>query len=426
MNAVEFDSVSKNFAIYNDPGDRLKELVTFHRLKLHREFQALTDVSFEVKRGEVFCLLGENGAGKSTALQLVAGIAQPTSGTVTTAGRISALLELGSGFNLEYSGRENVYLNGAVLGFSQREIDARYPLIERFAEIGDFINRPVKTYSSGMVVRLAFAVAIHADPEILLVDEALSVGDVYFRQRCMRKVHEMRARGVTILFVSHSPGDIAAVGDRALWLERGRVRDAGDPARVLAAYLDAMAAKDAVYKRTAVDSMLPTGAWVEGIPNVDRRHGDGRAEIMGVAVLDAQGNPAALLEPAGHALVRISLRANDELRRPIAGFTLRNHLGIDFAGTDTTRQHAALKPMRAGEACTVDFDLQLPDLYPAFFSFSAGICDGRFQPASACDWIENAVTVQVSASGNPVYGYLHLPCRVELNTPLAAMEASLD
>jgi lipopolysaccharide transport system ATP-binding protein len=431
VNAVEFDSVSKSYALYADPGDRLKELLTFHRLKLHQEFWALSDVCFEVKRGEVFCLVGENGSGKSTALQLIAGIAQPTTGTVTTVGRISALLELGSGFDPEFSGRDNVYLNGAVLGFSKREIDARYSLIEHFAEIGEFIDRPVKTYSSGMVVRLAFAVAIHADPEILLVDEALSVGDAYFRQRCMRKVHELRAHGVTILFVSHSPGDVKAVADRALWLERGCVRDIGDPTRVLAAYLDAMAAKDAVYKRIGgavfqdAASSAPR-AWIEGIPNVDRRHGTGRAELMGIAVLDGQGDPATLLEPTARALVRISVRAKDELLHPAIGFTLRNHLGIDFAGTNTSRQHVELRRLRPGDLCTVDFDLELPELYPAFFSFSAGISDGPFEPASACDWIENAVTVQVTASGNPVYGYLHLPCRVELNTPSTVTEASLD
>ena len=192
VNAVEFQGVSKSYAIYDAPGDRLKELLSLNRLKRHKDFWALHDLTFEVKRGETFCIVGENGSGKSTMLQLVAGILQPSSGTVAVNGRVSALLELGAGFNPEFTGRDNVYLNGSILGLSKRQIDERYKDIASFAEIGDFINQPVKTYSSGMVVRLAFAVAINVDPEILLVDEALAVGDIYFRQRCMRKVHELR------------------------------------------------------------------------------------------------------------------------------------------------------------------------------------------------------------------------------------------
>ena len=218
--AIEFSSVSKSYAIYAAPRDHLKELATLNTRAYHTDYWALRDVTFQVRRGETFCIVGENGSGKSTLLQIAAGILQPTSGSALTHGRVAALLELGSGFNPEFSGRENVYLNGAILGFSTREMDQRFPEIEAFAEIGEFTRQPVKTYSSGMVVRLAFSVAIHLDPEILMVDEALSVGDVYFRQRCMRKVHELRRRGTTILFVSHSTGDIKALGDRAMWLER--------------------------------------------------------------------------------------------------------------------------------------------------------------------------------------------------------------
>ena len=247
MHAVQFENVSKSYPIYDKPGDRLKELLTFNRREFHRNFWALHDVSFEVRRGETFCVIGENGSGKSTLLQLVARILQPSSGTVAVEGRVSALLELGAGFNPEFTGRDNVYLNGSIMGLSTREIDARYKDIEEFAEIGDFINRPVKTYSSGMVVRLAFAVAINVDPEILIVDEALAVGDLYFRQRCMRKVHELRARGITILFVSHAMADVKALGDRALWLDKGRVVEVGATDRVAAKYLAAMTEKDSAY-----------------------------------------------------------------------------------------------------------------------------------------------------------------------------------
>ena len=180
---IQFSDVSKCYPIYAAPSDRLKELLTLNRVRYHRDFWALREVSFDIRRGETFCIIGENGSGKSTLLQIVAGILQPTTGTAQTNGRVAALLELGSGFNPEFTGRENVYLNAAILGLSTAEIDSRYGDIEAFAEIGEFINQPVKTYSSGMTVRLAFSVAIHVQPDVLLVDEALAVGDIYFRQR---------------------------------------------------------------------------------------------------------------------------------------------------------------------------------------------------------------------------------------------------
>ena len=426
MNAVEFHGVSKSYPIYETPGDRLKELLSLHRRPYHRDYWALRDLDFEVRRGETFCIIGENGSGKSTLLQLVAGILQPTSGQVRVHGRVSALLELGSGFNPEFTGRENVYLNAAILGFSKKEIDRRYRDIEEFAEIGDFIDQPVKTYSSGMVVRLAFAVAIHVDPEILLVDEALAVGDLYFRQRCMRKVHELRSRGVTILFVSHSTGDVKALGDRTLWLDGGRIRELGDTDKVVARYLAAMVEKDSVYL-TLRRKPVPTGSGgavrapeiVEGIPNIDHRYGDGRAEVIGIAVLDPHGRRLQVIEPLSRIVVRISVRAHEEIPQPIVGFMLRNHLGIDFSGTNTAREGLDLPPMRPGDIYTVDFHLDVPEFYPSEFSFSPAIADGTLSRYTMCDWIDNAIVLQMGHSEGQIYGYLHLPCRVEFNRRLA-------
>ena len=426
MNAVEFQQVSKSYAIYDAPSGRLQELLTFNRLQRHRDFWALRDVSFEVKRGETFCVVGENGSGKSTLLQIVAGILQPTSGSVSMNGRVSALLELGAGFNPEFSGRDNVYLNASILGFNKRQIDRRYPEIEAFAEIGEFIDQPVKTYSSGMAVRLAFAVAIHVDPEILLVDEALAVGDIYFRQRCMRKVHELRARGVTVLFVSHATADVKALGDRVLWLEHGRVVEIGAPDPVISRYLAAMSAKDSTYRRHEVEShhSRPARALrrapeiVETIPNIDHRHGDGRAKIIGVAILDENGFPLHMLEPSSRILVRISVRAEAALRMPNVGFMLRNQLGIDFSGLNTAREGYELEPMQPGDIVTVDFYVDLPELYPASFSFSPAIADGPLDSYAMCDWIDNAITLQMSRSEGEIYGYIHLPCRIEVNAPV--------
>ena len=434
MNAVEFQSVSKSYAIYDRPGNRLTELLSFNRLKRHRDFPALCDISFTIRGGETFCIVGENGSGKSTLLQIVAGILQPSSGQVVVNGRVSALLELGAGFNPEFSGRDNVYLNASILGFTTRQVEQRYRDIESFAEIGEFINQPVKTYSSGMVVRLAFAVAINVDPEILLVDEALAVGDIYFRQRCMRKVQELRARGVTIIYVTHAISDVKAIGDRAMWLDRGRIVDLGNPDKVIARFTAAMTEKDSDYRRlrSAVEtrSTRPPAAGADAIeiadtiPNIDHRHGDGRGEIIGIAVLDERGSPMALLEPSTTICVRVSARAKEPLAMPMIGFMLRNQLGMDFAGTNTSREGLALPAMRAGEIVTVDFYMDLPELYPASFSFSPAIADGTLEEYRMCDWIDNALALEMTRSEQGTYGYIHLPCRVVVN-PSRTMERSL-
>ena len=239
MDAVTVENGSKNYRIYAKPSDRLKELV-FRRRTFHQDFWAVKNVSFRVGKGSTFGVIGENGSGKSTLLQMIAGTVQPTEGKISLNGRVAALLELGAGFNPEFTGRENVFLNASILGLSQEETVRKIPEIERFAEIGRFIDQPVKTYSSGMYVRLAFAVSINADPEILLVDEALSVGDVYFQQRCMRKIRQMKQEGKTILFVSHDMVAVKNLCDTAVWLERGAIKEMGQPDDVVGKYLAAM------------------------------------------------------------------------------------------------------------------------------------------------------------------------------------------
>lgn len=419
MTSVEFQSVSKSYAIYHAPEDRLQELVTLNRWKRHRDSWALCDVSFEVGRGETFCILGENGSGKSALLEIVAGILPPTAVTVAVRGRVAALLQLGAGFNAEFTGHDNVYLNGALLGLTARQIAERYPEIAEFAGIGEFINQPVKTYSSGMVVRLAFAVAIHVDPDVLLVDEALAVGDYGFRQRCLPKVHELRARGVTILFVSHSASGVKAVGDRVLWLDHGRVAGLGEPNRVAADYQAAMADKDSSYRRRHLElgeaGIADAAEAADRIPNIDHRSGDGRAEVVGLAVLNEHGQPLEMLEPGSRILVRISVRANQDVEQPIVGFLQRNQLGLDFSGTNTAREGCSLPPLKAGSVLTVNFSCDLAELYAGSLSFSPMVFDGTLGDSSTCDWIDHAIALQMGRFASEVYGYLHLPCRVEVN-----------
>ena len=254
---ISVSNVTKTYRIWENPANRVfsslwramanlgpldsrwNSAVSRKATRLYRDFNALHHVSMEVRKGESIGIIGRNGSGKSTLLQIIAGTLQATEGSVKISGRIAALLELGSGFNPDFTGKENVFLNAAVLGLSRRQIEARYDAISEFAEIGEFIDEPVKTYSSGMVVRLAFAVAVHLDPDILIVDEALAVGDIYFRQRCMRKIHELRSRGVTIVYVTHDVSDVKALGDRTLWLREGRVVETGDAREVALKYMAA-------------------------------------------------------------------------------------------------------------------------------------------------------------------------------------------
>jgi ABC-type polysaccharide/polyol phosphate transport system ATPase subunit len=413
VNAIEFERVSKSYAIYETRAGRLTELATLGAARRHRDFHALSDLTFSVARGEVFCIIGENGSGKSTALQLIAGIFAPSAGEVRVNGRVAALLELGSGFNPEFTGRENVYMNGAILGFSKKELDARYRSIEEFAGIGNFIDEPVRTYSSGMTVRLAFSVAIHTDPEILVVDEALAVGDAWFRQQCMRRINELRDRNVTIVFVSHSTADVRAIGDRALWLERGHMRAIGNATEVMDQYLAASSPKPEE-SAPAISAAAPRANFAPAsqIPNIDHRSGDGGAEILGIALMDEFGDPLHLLIPGARILVRISARMKRDLARPDVGVRLRNHLGLDFAATSAAREGHPPGSMRAGEAVSVDFHFEVPELYPGTFSFSPWVADGGV----SCDSIENAITIPMARGDGPVYGYLRTPCHIEVHS----------
>jgi ABC-type polysaccharide/polyol phosphate transport system ATPase subunit len=236
MFAIEARHLSKAYRMYSNPKDRLKEFLSRGRRMYHQEFWALRDVSLGVGVGSTLGLIGDNGAGKSTLLQLVAGILRPSSGQVTTRGRLSTILELGTGFNPEFTGRENAMMSGAILGIPRREMERRFPEIANFAEIGDFIDRPVKCYSSGMYVRLAFAVATSVDPDVLIIDEALSVGDQYFQKRCLDRIETFRKAGKTILFCSHNLYQIRLISNEVIWLKDGRIVDAGDVSRVVGAY----------------------------------------------------------------------------------------------------------------------------------------------------------------------------------------------
>jgi lipopolysaccharide transport system ATP-binding protein len=418
---IEIDGVSKLYKLYEHPGDRLKQAVMLGRRRLYREHWALRDITLEIKKGETFCIVGENGSGKSTLLKLIAGILEPTSGSVRIGGRLHALLELGSGFNHEFTGRQNLFLSGAILGLSPREVEQAIPSILDFAEIGSYIDQPVKTYSSGMVVRLGFALAVQLNPEILVVDEALAVGDIYFRHRCMRKIHELRAGGVTVVYVTHDIGEIKELGHRALWLEAGRVRELGDVTGIAHRYLAALLAKDSERWRNRQAAVLhePRPAEmppevITGIPAEAPRYGDHRAELLGIELADRAGRPVETVRTPADIVVRVSVRAREPIEWPIVGLLMRTDQGVDFSGTNTARQNIPVAPMAPGEIRTFDFHLKLPELAPGRYSFSPGIADGELTDFRLCDLAENAARFRVAAGDKPVVGYVRLPCTVNV------------
>ena len=422
MNAVTVEKLSKNYRIYPRPSARLKELF-FRGRSFHQDFWALREISFQVRRGSSFGIIGENGSGKSTLLQIIAGTLTPTGGRVALSGRVAALLELGAGFNSEFTGRENAFLNAAIMGLNREEIDRKMPEIERFAEIGSFVDQPVKTYSSGMYVRLAFAIAINLDPEILLVDESLAVGDVYFQQRCVRRLRGMREEGKTILLVSHDVAAIRNLCDSAIWLEQGKLMDQGAPDKVTARYLAALTQRRDPYAGETVSGATELAPDVAGdaagdlsvhtLPNVDERWGNGHARVLGIRLLDRSGREPQTLYHGDLVTVRVSVRFDRRVESPLIGILVRNRLGEDISGTNTSVENLSLSPAEPGQIYTVDFRLRLPVLQPGHYHLTPAVADGTHRESVMCDFVENALNLTLKQR-ETVYGYLKMDCRIEL------------
>jgi ABC-type polysaccharide/polyol phosphate transport system ATPase subunit len=373
-------NVSKLYRLYRAPFDRIRELNPFRRTALHTDFWALRNISFSVDRGEIVSLIGPNGCGKSTLLQIVSGILQPTTGRVVTPGRIAALLELGAGFNPEFSGRENVFINGEIMGIARSEMDRNLSSIEAFAEIGDFIDRPVKEYSSGMYVRLAFSTAIHVNPDILIVDEALAVGDAVFANRCVRKFEELREKNTTVLFVSHDLGLVKQLSRRAIFLLNGQIAAEGEPRHVIDRYIGLVLERQKAFQ-------VSRGARLAA----SNRHGDGSSEILNVVVLDGAGKPCGVVSSGDLITIRIRTIFHRARVEPMIGILIRNRIGMDVYGTNTNIENAHLGTFETGEELDIDFQFECW-LTPQHYTVTVAT---QHPDGSSHDWLDDVVSFEV-------------------------------
>ncbi len=412
--AIVLRGLSKKYPIYDRPSGKLVELLTFRRTRRHREFWALRDIDLTVPRGSTLGVVGQNGSGKSTLLQILAGILRQTRGDCRVSGVVAALLELGAGFNQEFTGRENVFMNGAIMGLTRGQMERRLERILDFAEIGDFIDQPVKTYSSGMFMRLAFSVAIHVDPEILLVDEALAVGDLIFQHRCINRMRRLREEGKTIVFVTHDLQEVTRFCDRAILLDQGmKLRD-GPPDEVVQAYQaliferERRAAGEApVVGASLKDPNLPI---VRTIPYVHHRYGEGGARVIGVILLSEAGEVLNEAKAGQVVHLLISVRFERATRHPIIGFAVRDRLGVEIASSNTSYEDLQLPDAAAGEIVTVGFRVEVPNLRPGSYSISPAVSRGNIWEHTVEDWIDNAYIFNLLETGL-IYGQMRWPVK---------------
>jgi teichoic acid transport system ATP-binding protein len=418
--AISVEHVSKVYRLYDKPMDRLKEALKLTKEKKYHESHALLDVNFNIKRGECVGIIGTNGSGKSTILKIITGVLNPTSGEVKVDGRISALLELGAGFNMEYSGIENIYLNGTMNGFSNAEIDARMGDILDFADIGDYVHQPVKTYSSGMFVRLAFSVAINIDPEILIVDEALSVGDVFFQAKCYHKFEEFKKMGKTIIIVSHDLSSIAKYCDRVILLNQGIKLGEGQPKEMIDDFKRVLVGqyelptgkgegslandediKEAVQKKAAAQKMSH-GDFAGGVNTLE--YGTGDASIEEIYLTDDKGVRTNSILKGSEFSIHMQVRFNKDLPAPIFAFTIKNPKGTEITGTNTMFEKAFLEPVKAGDVKKVSFSQKM-SLQGGEYLISFGVTGYEGDNFQVYHRLYDAIDVMVVSDKNTVGFY---------------------
>ncbi|HZJ96177.1 MAG TPA: ABC transporter ATP-binding protein [Thiopseudomonas sp.] len=392
--AIEVRNISKFYATYNSSIKRVASLLLGKKGKTADSFYALSDISFTVHKGETLGIIGSNGAGKSTLLQVICGTLHPSAGSVSVQGKLAALLELGAGFNPEFTGRENVYLSAAVYGLTREQIDARLAKILNFAEIDDFIDKPVKTYSSGMFVRLAFAIIAHVDAEILVIDEALAVGDVYFTQKCMRFLKDFAERG-TLLFVSHDTTTVVNLCDRAVWLEKGQLRKVGSAREVSEAYLSSVYENKLPEKVTLTTKDADEGD--EAIAFESAQFGVGGGRVLSCRLLDREGGTLHLLDRAQDVVLQVRVEALQAIEKPIVGFFIKNRLGQHVFGKNTIELRPDWQQMADGEVCEVCFMFHMPLLATGDYSVGVALAAGTQAEHVQHHWIHDALAFKAKA-----------------------------
>lgn len=442
---LKIDGVSKHYQVYGSPQDRLKDALFSRAARVvggrgksyGRQFSALKDVSFEIRKGETVGIIGRNGSGKSTLLQLLSGTLAPSEGQILVGGRVAALLELGAGFNPDFTGRENVFFNGALLGLSDEQLRSKYDSIVEFADIGEFIDQPVKTYSSGMFVRLAFAVIAHVEADILVIDEALSVGDAFFVQKCMRFLRSFMQNG-TVVFVSHDTAAVINLCDRVVWLSHGQVVADGAPKEVTAKYLEDLYAVEmagagpapVAVDSPSIDVQPAAAAATNGIDpdhagmaprdfrqdlinasehrheirvfefNAEKGFGQGGAQVEFAAFVDVDGNPLSWVVGGEPVRLQIRCRANQVLSSPIIGFEVYDRLGQTLFADNT--YVASIDPppgVQAGQVLVASFDFRMPVLREGDYTMSAAIADGNQHHHVQHHWLHDALAFHVHARG---------------------------
>lgn len=438
MPAVSLQGVSKRYKIFPTQKDRLKEALTLGKVKTSHDFWALKDVNLEVEPGTVIGILGRNGAGKTTLLKIVSGILQPSEGKVDIKGRLVALFQLGAGFNPEFTGRENVMLNGLILGIDRREMIRRFDEIEEFADLGEFMDQPVKTYSSGMRARLGFAVAVNVDPDVLVVDEVFSVGDAVFKAIGVQKMNELRDRGTTILFVSHSAQLVKNFCEEAALLHKGTLITRGGASQTVDYYqamLSSLSRQQGEHSQPQELNLdqddyenqqgSPDSLEYKRDPELERRgprlrHGTGEARIENVEILDKNGDPANFLPMNAQLTVRTHLRYVEDVDESTLFITVRNRTGLDVFTTSTSLEKTPIESRKKDDRVILDFHFRAA-LRHGLYSVTAGVYRGRKKRPNEpyLDWIDVATTFQVERPERrgAVPGLIHIPTKVEIMEP---------
>ena len=403
--AIEVKDVVKIYKLYNKPRDRVKEAFGFGKKQQTKLHYALNGVSLKIAKGETVGIIGTNGSGKSTILKIITGVLNPTSGEVHVDGRISALLELGAGFNMEYNGIENVYLNGTMMGFSEKEIEEKLPSILEFADIGDYVYQPVKTYSSGMFVRLAFAVAINIEPEILIVDEALSVGDVFFQAKCYRKFEEFKEQGKTIVFVSHDLSSISKYCDRVFLLNQGNLLGEGKPKEMIDAYKRVLVGQyeDAGEEKAEAEAENPSAL----------EYGNGQAQILEYYMTDDRGVRTCAIIKGSEFTIHMKVKFTEKIPAPIFAFSIKNVLGVEITGTNTMIEKAFLEGVEPGQVKEITFTQKM-SLQGGEYLLSLGVTGYRGDAFEVYHRLYDILNISVVSDKNTV-GYYDVDSKVTVS-----------